>query len=51
MATRSGRAARVAYPSDLTDAQGALIAPLIPAAESGGRDRQVDRHEVFNASL
>jgi putative transposase len=28
-----------------------LIAPLIPAAESGGRDRQVDRHEVFNAIL
>ena len=51
MAKRKNRAARAAYPSDLTDAQWALIAPLIPAAESGGRDRQVDMHEVFNAIL
>jgi putative transposase len=48
MATRSCRAARAAYPSDLTDAQWALLAPLIPPAESGGRDRQVDLHESFN---
>src|SRR5918911_1455916 len=42
------RAARAAYPSDLTDAQWALIAPLIPAAEPGGRARSVDLHEIFN---
>src|SRR2546429_422863 len=49
MATRSFRAARAAYPSDLTDAQWALIAPLIPPAEPGGREREVDLHEIFNA--
>ena len=51
MATRSCRAARAAYPSDLTSAQWALIAPLIPPAESGGRDREVDMHEIFNGIL
>src|SRR5919205_1415158 len=48
MAKRNSRAARAAYPSDLTDAQWALIAPLIPPAEPGGRARGVDMHEIFN---
>jgi putative transposase len=48
MAKRNNRAARAAYPSDLTDAQWALIAPLIPAAEPGGRARGVDMHEIVN---
>jgi putative transposase len=48
MAKRNSRAARAAYPSDLTDAQWALIAPLIPPAEPGGRARHVDMREVFN---
>ena len=48
MAKRNNRAARAAYPSDLTDAQWALIAPLIPPAEPGGRARGVDMHEIFN---
>src|SRR5689334_1221408 len=48
MAKRNIRAARAAYPSDLTDAQWALIAPLIPPAEPGGRYRAVDMHEIFN---
>jgi hypothetical protein len=48
MAKRKHRAARAAYPSDLTDAQWALIAPLIPPAEPGGRARGVDMHEIFN---
>ena len=48
MAKRKHRAARAAYPSDLTDAQWALIAPLIPPAEPGGRYREVDMHEIFN---
>jgi transposase len=48
MAKRKNRAARAAYPSDLTDAQWALIAPLIPPADPGGRARGVDMHEIFN---
>ena len=51
MAKRNIRAARAAYPSDLTDAQWALIAPLIPPAEPGGRERAVDLHEIFNGIL
>jgi putative transposase len=51
MAKRRVRAARAAYPSDLTDAQWALIAPLIPPAEPGGRDREVDLQEIFNGIL
>ena len=51
MAKRKLRAARAAYPSDLTDAQWALIAPLIPPAEPGGRYRAVDMHEIFNGIL
>ena len=51
MAKRKIRAARAAYPSDLTDAQWALIAPLIPPAEPGGRERGVDMHEIFNGIL
>ena len=51
MAKRNSRAARAAYPSDLTDAQWAVIAPLIPPAEPGGRARGVDMHEIFNGIL
>jgi putative transposase len=36
------------YPSDLTDAQWALLRPLIPPAEPGGRDRTVEVREVLN---
>jgi putative transposase len=41
---------RKAYPSDLTDAQGAIVEPLIPAAcnKRGGRPRELDRREVLN---
>jgi putative transposase len=44
---------RKAYPSDLTDAQWAILAPLIPApaTEHGGRPREVDMREVVNAIL
>lgn len=42
---------RMPYPSDVTDAQWRLIAPLIPAAKSGGRPRTVDLREVLNAIL
>jgi transposase len=39
------------YPSDLTDAEWALIAPLIRPAKRGGRPRTVDVREVLNAIL
>jgi putative transposase len=42
-------AARKAYPSDLTDAQWAILEPLIPEAKPGGRPREVDMREVVNA--
>jgi transposase len=44
-------AARVGlrYPSDLTDAEWALIAGRIPPAKRGGRRRAVDVREVLNA--
>ena len=44
-------AARVGlrYPSDLTDAEWALIAAMIPPAKRGGRHRGTDVREVVNA--
>ena len=36
------------YPSDLTDAEWALIEPLIPPAKRGGRRRSVDVRDVLN---
>ena len=39
---------RKPYPSDLTDAQWAIIEPLIPIKKTG-RPRQVDMREVLNA--
>jgi putative transposase len=45
--------ARKPYPSDLTDAQWTLLAPMIPAAhiQGGGRPRTVDMREVVNTIL
>ncbi|UGA48929.1 IS5 family transposase (plasmid) [Bradyrhizobium quebecense] len=37
------------YPSDLTEAEWAMIAPRIPPAKRGGRPRNVDVREVLNA--
>jgi putative transposase len=42
---------RPRYPSDLTDRQWQIIAPMIPAAKPGGRPRRVDMREVINAIL
>src|SRR3712207_9206128 len=39
------------YPSDLTDAEWALIAPLIRPAKHGGRRRSVVVREVLNGLL
>jgi transposase len=36
------------YPSDVTDAEWVLVAPLIPPAKRGGRRRSVDLREVLN---
>ena len=37
--------------TDLTDAQWAILQPLIPPAKPGGRPREVDRREVLNTLL
>jgi hypothetical protein len=41
--------ARHACPSDLSDAEWALLAPRIPATKPGGRARRHDLHEVLDA--
>src|SRR6266581_4701754 len=43
-ADRSG----LRYPSDLTDAEWALVEPMIPPAKRGGRKRSVNVREVLN---
>jgi putative transposase len=42
---------RKPYPTDLTDEQWAILAPLIPPAKPGGRPRSVDMREVLNTIL
>ena len=39
------------YPSDLTDAQWALIEPHLPPAPPGGRPRKTDVRDVVDAIL
>lgn len=39
------------YPSDLTDSEWMLLAPMIPPAKRGGRHRTVNLREVLNAIL
>ena len=39
------------YPSDLTDAEWALVEPLIPPAKHGGRRREVVVREVVNGIM
>ncbi len=39
------------YESDLTDAEWALIAPLIPPAKRGGNKRRVNLREVVNGVM
>jgi transposase len=36
------------YPSDWTNAEWALLAPLIPAAKPGGRPRSADMRRIVN---
>jgi transposase len=40
-----------AYPSDLTDAQWALIEPLLPAPNTGGRREKHPRRDIVDAIL
>jgi putative transposase len=40
-----------AYPTDLSDAEWAILAPLIPAAQPGGRPRRQDMRAIINAML
>jgi putative transposase len=42
---------KLRYPSDLTDAEWALVEPLIPPAKHGGRDREVAVREVVNGIM
>jgi transposase len=43
--------ARRAYPTDLTDAQWAILEPLVPAPKPGGRPAKHPRREIVNAML
>jgi len=53
MWTREARmqhaARKVRYPSDMTDAEWAIIAPMIPPQRRGGRHRETDMRDVMNA--
>ena len=42
---------RLRYPSDLTDDEWAIIAPLIPPAKKGGNRRTVNVREVVNGVM
>ena len=42
---------RKPYPSDLTDEQWAILEPLIPPAQSGGRPRSIDMRQVIDTLL
>jgi transposase len=42
---------KLRYPSDLTDAEWANVAPLIPPAKRGGGKRTVNMREVVNGVM
>lgn len=42
---------KLRYPSDLTNEEWALIAPMIPTAKPGGNKRTVDTREVLNGVM
>jgi len=42
---------RKAYPTDLTDAQWAILEPLVPPSKHGGRPRTVNMREVINTIM
>src|SRR5258706_3532146 len=45
------QAKRKAYPSDLRDAEWAILEPLVPAVKSGGRPARHRRREIVNGIL
>lgn len=47
----TGTPARRAYPSDLTDAQWAILQPLLPTPQGAGRRPGIPRREIVNALL
>ena len=42
---------RKPYPTDLTDAQWTILAPMVPPSKQGGRPRTVNMREVINTIL
>jgi transposase len=42
---------RLRYPSDLTDEEWVLVAPLIPPAKRGGNRRHINTREVVNGLM
>jgi hypothetical protein len=42
---------KLRHPSDLTDAEWALVEPLVPSAKRGGNKRTVDVREVVNGLM
>ena len=42
---------KLRYPTDLTDAEWALIAPLIPPAKRGGNKRTADMREIVDSLM
>lgn len=40
---------RKAYPTDLKEAEWAILKPMLPEAKPGGRPRRVNLHEILNA--
>ena len=42
---------KLRYPTDVTDAEWALVAPLIPPAKRGGNKRSVDLREIVNGLM
>src|SRR3954453_24089245 len=41
----------ISYPTDLTDAEWEILAPLLPSALPGGRPRRQDMRAIVNAML
>jgi putative transposase len=40
---------RRVYPSDVTDAEWAILEPLIPPVKPGGRPEEIERREIESA--
>jgi transposase len=51
MKQEQNAAVRKAYPSDLREAEWAILEPLVPAVKPGGRPARHSRRELVNAIL